>query len=777
MNFNTKKIPEKSVVVRWLLAVGAIFVLGQKSVMATDPVFTGKWPRGNRGPVQAVQVVNNLAFCAIGEGGLSVLDITNSANPNWVGGCDTPGSAMSISVVGTHVFVADGTALQIINANNPSAPFVEGSYTNCDRVKGVVSSGNFAFIADGTNGIQIIDVSVPATPSRVSGCTFTNGFAEGLAVSGNYAYLAMGVAGLLVIDITNPSTPVVLGRYNTPGYARRVAVSGNYAYVADGSSGIQIINVTVATNPVIAATFSNDSYLQDVKVSGHYVYGGDSGGLNILDISVPSSPSFVAFRTSMDWVSDIFLSSDRAYLAAGANLELFNIADTSEPVLLGTYNSGGNAFDVKIQGDRAYVADTLAGLEIIDISNPTNMVRTGHITNRCFGVAIGETNLVLASESEGMNFYLSDGLGGWTQSGNVDTDGYSYDVSINRNIAYVADGANGLETYEISNPLFPLHLGHFKTNGSFFSGALSGNFGFFADGTNGMDVLDLTDPGSPKQIGLYPAVLRAEAVTLSGNYVYMASGSAGMEIIDASNPTTPIKVGGYDSPGTNGGVALAGNYAYLADGTNGLEVVDITTQTRVGGYNFGGFAEKVAIAGNYAFVTDSKWGLLAFQVAGFSNESPHVIKNPESLTVKVGSTAIFRADAQGAPSLSFQWRLNGTNLSGATASILTVSDVSQSLCGNYSVMVSNSFGTDVSADAILQLVIPMTAINPTKLSSPSRFQFDLPTQANVTYTIEYVDALGDAWQFLKMINGNGAFVPVIDSGASNSFRFYRIKVL
>src|SRR5262249_45850081 len=152
----------------------------------------------------------------------------------------------------------------------------------------------------------------------------------------------------------------------------------------------------------------------------------------------------------MDWVAQVYLSANKAYLAAAANLEIVDVGSPTNPVLVGTYNSGGNAFDVKVSGNRAYVADTLAGLQIIDISDPANMVRTGQITNRCYGVTICETNLILASESEGINIFGTNGSGGWIRLGNADTDGYAYDVSVLRNVAYVMDGANGLETYDLS---------------------------------------------------------------------------------------------------------------------------------------------------------------------------------------------------------------------------------------------------------------------------------------------------------------------------------------
>ena len=67
------------------------------------------------------------------------------------------------------------------------------------------------------------------------------GPAYGVAVSGNYAYVADLTAGLQVIDVSNPANPQRVGGYDTSGSALGVAVSGNYAYVADGPWGLLIL--------------------------------------------------------------------------------------------------------------------------------------------------------------------------------------------------------------------------------------------------------------------------------------------------------------------------------------------------------------------------------------------------------------------------------------------------------------------------------------------------------------------------------------------------------
>jgi hypothetical protein len=62
-------------------------------------------------------------------------------------------------------------------------------------------------------------------------------------VSGKYAYVADGDEGLQIIDLTDKKNPTILKTYNTPGYAFDVFVYEGSAYVADGEKGLQIINI------------------------------------------------------------------------------------------------------------------------------------------------------------------------------------------------------------------------------------------------------------------------------------------------------------------------------------------------------------------------------------------------------------------------------------------------------------------------------------------------------------------------------------------------------
>lgn len=93
---------------------------------------------------------------------------------------------------------------------------------------------------------------------------------------------------------------------------------------------------------------------------------------------------------------------------------------------------------------------------------------------------------------------------------------------------------------------------------------------------------------------------------------------------------------------------------------------------------------------------------------------PVVISQPVSRIVAPGNTAIFTVSVQGPGPLAYQWRLNETNIVWATNVICAV-NVQASSGGQYSVVVSNSWGTAVSSNATLTVNSSLAGVNGGKL--------------------------------------------------------------
>ena len=86
------------------------------------------------------------------------------------------------------------------------------------------------------------------------------------------------------------------------------------------------------------------------------------------------------------------------------------------------------------------------------------------------------------------------------------------------------------------------------------------------------------------------------------------------------------------------------------------------------------------------------------------NVPPVITAQPGSQTVPAGSNVVLSVTANGVTPLSYQWSFNGTNLLGATANTLALSNLHISQTGNYHVSIVNAYGTTTSTDAIVTVM-------------------------------------------------------------------------
>ncbi|MEA5024114.1 hypothetical protein SDC9_09219 [bioreactor metagenome] len=86
--------------------------------------------------------------------------------------------------------------------------------------------------------------------------------------------------------------------------------------------------------------------------------------------------------------------------------------------------------------------------------------------------------------------------------------------------------------------------------------------------------------------------------------------------------------------------------------------------------------------------------------------APAITGQPNNQIVTAGQTATFTVTATGTAPLSHQWKKDGTDITGATASTLTITDAQASDAGSYTCYVSNAAGNITSNAATLTVNQP-----------------------------------------------------------------------
>jgi hypothetical protein len=123
----------------------------------------------------------------------------------------------------------------------------------------------------------------------------------------------------------------------------------------------------------------------------------------------------------------------------------------------------------------------------------------------------------------------------------------------------------------------------------------------------------------------------------------------------------------------------------------------------VGTYNLTAGQHGLAIEGQYTSGNSYSGNSCSFTSFVLTPERAlQITGQPQALTKSLGDSASFTVTATG-NILAYQWALNGTPLANQTNATLQLSNLTQQQAGAYTVTVSNSTGTIVSAPALLTI--------------------------------------------------------------------------
>ncbi|MBC8234995.1 hypothetical protein H8E77_36075, partial [bacterium] len=417
---------------------------------------------------------------------------------------------------------------------------------------GIFIEGSYAYVT-GEWGLEIFDISqASGVPSHI-GEIPTSGIAENVSVQEDYAYIADGEAGLQIINVRQPKHPQLLTNYRDAlTYVHEIQVIGDYAYVADLSEGFQILDISDLGNPHLVGSYKPKGKTFALHVSGRYAYLADSeDGFQILDISDKKSPKPVSIADITGY--DIVTSDGYAYLAYG-NFAILDIRNPNAPKIIAEdIQTPGHVVSLQFQDGYIYAADLGGGLAILDVGNVRNprVIGRQNTAGQAFDVAV-----------KGNYAYIADGYGGlqtidispdkvWTQWVNqYDASGFAYAVEVYEGYAYIADGDGSLRIVDVREPSAAMLKFSFPIEGSAYDVKVHDGYAYIAAGESGLFVINIrnfVEPPPP-----FPPVHRGETVaqiqtpnlawgvTVSENYVYVAADE--LWIVDISNPENPKAV-------------------------------------------------------------------------------------------------------------------------------------------------------------------------------------------------------------------------------------------
>lgn len=293
--------------------------------------------------------------------------------------------------------------------------------------------------------------------------------------SGNEYALVGASNGMDIVDVTNPASPVHITQIlNIDNLWKEIKVYRHYAYVTtEGGGGLQIVDLSALPS----ATLPFHNYTGDGAIAGQlgsihalhidttqgycYLFGSNigAGGAVILDLnSDPYNPTYVGQYQQNGYVHDGYVDNDTLYAGHiyDGQMTVVNCTNKSNTQALATQTTP-TAFthNTWLTADRKHVLttdeNTNSYLTCYDLTNLSNIVETDRIQsyNPGSGSIVHNTHVV------GTNWAVTS----WYRDGFVITD--------------------------ITRPGNLVHVGYYDTytgSGNGFDGAW-GVFPYFASGT------------------------------------------------------------------------------------------------------------------------------------------------------------------------------------------------------------------------------------------------------------------------------------------------------
>ena len=340
----------------------------------------GVWPPHLTGPTHdVVPGENGLAYVFLTGAGLLVMDLTDMANPVVLGTLPMGGNGPMVRSGNWLLLGTDG--LQVIDISNPAKPvrvthLLEGYITELLEKDGQV------YVTTATSH-AMVQVEDRRTPEVIWNIPLPHG-SDSISVDGGRLYVLDGIY-VRIYDLKTPELPVLVGWFphavQTP---KTLTVRDGIAYILN-DDGILSADLRDPTNGL---TLDLQLYpfpfllKPSIALRGRYAYITHDATIHVVDILDPRHMLFVREvklpQADNSLLSDfqagmrgIHLIGDTMLVARDYDgFELLSLADPLNPTPLAQIHTYSDIQDVKVSGNDLYLLRAPYGVQRVDFSDP-----------------------------------------------------------------------------------------------------------------------------------------------------------------------------------------------------------------------------------------------------------------------------------------------------------------------------------------------------------------------------------------------------------------------
>ena len=576
--------------------------------------------------ITGISIDKNYAFYTI-PSGLRIADISKPDKMSIISRIDIDG-CNNLYVNKNYIYITTEKGLKIVDITDIKKTVLIGTLVS-GNLSEIYGQGNYIYAIEDRKNIKAIDISNPSSPIVVGYIYETkeeNVYLNQLCIKGNYAYLS-DVENFKIIDITNISKPFVVSEMKFNEGIYDIDLNANYVFITT-LNDIKIIDITnpanISVNYNINPTLGNirSLYIKDNRAyittnstpfNDCMMKGQD--GIKVLDVNNIKSPSLIGYIESTNLLhiegNRLFSSDSVSSYSDFANLTIKDITDIKQIKTLGSLNIDERIRAIAIKDNYAYIAQSGAGLQVLDITNPRKPFNKGHVYTYA-----GANGLVL----KGNYAYVADSSKGLTVIditdpqkskivSSLNTNGNALNLVLNENNIYVIND-NDIDIVDISNPLKPAIIS--SINGRAYKLYAYDNCVYIFDDERNIVAIDISDIKNPAIINKLKFYWTD--VLFKDNYIYGFINYGiynQLQVVelnkirdassykDARSMTFTAKL---TIPASNNNPYLYGNYIYTFQ-SNSSQIIDISDPAKVYIYaKTDSLDGMMSIYGNYAYI-------------------------------------------------------------------------------------------------------------------------------------------------------------------------------
>ncbi len=238
----------------------------------------------------------DMLYLAVKGRELLVVDVRNPLLPRLVSRLALPVDLSDLAIRDTTLFASSfSKKLLRIDISDAAHPRILESLDLPGKAWRIALVGDDVFIAAEKAGLQIARF-LPGKPGRlIANLTRPwpmTAFAAslGIAVRDGYAYLVQGEEGLQIIDIGNPEKPREVGLVKIPGQSLDICLSKNFAVLSNRWNGYYFVDIRRPEHPFLAANIYHPRTKSGFKTEGDRLYAtGRKNGVSVLPLPIPKT--------------------------------------------------------------------------------------------------------------------------------------------------------------------------------------------------------------------------------------------------------------------------------------------------------------------------------------------------------------------------------------------------------------------------------------------------------------------------------------------------------